>query len=150
VLPVGKTFQRSPMDFLIWSWLQEGDKTWIKNNNCKEKFLKEAKVLGRQSFPAYYEKAKRTQDFDQMPYTSRTIATGQVCLAISAKFKIKIYLYIFLYLNADCMFMILKQLNAAIIWKVFTEDNIKTTNFKQTKYLIWQRTTQRSNILCYI
>jgi hypothetical protein len=50
VLPVGKTFQRSPMDFLIWSWLQEGDKTWIKNTNCKEIFLKEAKVLGSNLF----------------------------------------------------------------------------------------------------
>jgi hypothetical protein len=49
-LPVGKTFQWSPMDFLIWSWLQEGDKTWIKNTNCKEIFLKEAKVLGSNLF----------------------------------------------------------------------------------------------------
>lgn len=42
-------------------------------------------VLGWGSFPAYYEQAKRIQYHDQMPYTSRTIVTGQVCLAISVK-----------------------------------------------------------------
>jgi hypothetical protein len=56
-----------------------------------------------------------------MLYTSRTIATDQVCLAISAKNgsnilpKSKFIYYILWYLNADCMFVILKQLNAAII-----------------------------------
>jgi hypothetical protein len=56
-----------------------------------------------------------------MLYTSRTIATDQVCLAISAKwiqhFAQNQNLFITFYdiLNTDFMFVILKQLNAAII-----------------------------------